>query len=332
MPFSPVPYRFSMWSLLQIILPVCGLIAVGTATRVFGLVRADADEIIGDFVFKIAIPCLLFRLIATANLEDIDPWRIWGTYFISVAVVWLMAGVLLPIVFKREMLYGVIGSVASTFANTVMIGIPVIMQAYGERGMVAFTILLSVHLPVMLFATTLHHDLAQWIDGKGGIEGQTFFQKASKFVLSIVQNPILIGIMLGALVRLSGLTMPAILLDVTGKISAVAGPMALIVLGMGLTRYGIKGNIGPAFVTTFLKLMVHPALVFVLGAMVFDLPPIFTASLVITAASPAGVNSYLFAQHFGTGQALSSNSISISTVGCVLTMTFWLAVLAAYFN
>lgn len=319
-----------MWSLLQIVLPVCALVAVGFSARAFGLVREEADDIIGDFVFKIAIPCLLFRLIATSHLDGVDPWSIWATYFGSVAVVWLVAAVLLPFVFSREVLYGVIGGVASTFANTVMIGIPVVIQAYGEEGMIAITILLSVHLPVMLFVTTAHHDLAQWMDGEGGIEGQTFAEKVKKFILSIVKNPILIGIVLGGIVRSTGVGLPEIFWDVTGKIADIAGPMALIVLGMGLTKYGIKGNIGPAFLTSFLKLLILPGMVFVLGVFVFDLPPVFTAALVIASASPSGVNSYLFAQHFGTGQALSSNSISITTPLCVFTMTFWLWMLATY--
>ena len=319
-----------MWSLLQIVLPVCALVAVGFAARRFGLVRDAADQIIGDFVFKIAIPCLLFRLIATSKFDGVDPWAIWTSYFIAVFGVWLLIAFLLPALFKREGLYGVIGAVAATFGNTVLIGIPVVMQAYGDEGMVALTILLSVHLPLMLFAATLHHDLAQWIDGKGGIEGEALIDKARKFFLSIVKNPILIGIALGALVRMSGIDLPEIFLDVTGKISDIAGPLALIVLGMGLTRYGIKGSIGPAFLTTSLKLLVLPALVFVLGAFVFDLAPIFTAALVIAAAAPSGVNSYLFAQHFGTGEALSSNSIAISTPLSVFTMTFWLGMIATY--
>lgn len=319
-----------MWSLLQIVLPICALVLVGLAASHFGLVREKADEVIGDFVFSIAIPCLLFRLIATSHPEGVDPWSIWVTYFGSVATVWITAAILLPALFRREKLYGVIGGVASTFANTVMIGIPVVIQAYGEQGMVAITMLLSVHLPVMLFATTAHHDLAQWLDGKGGVQGQGLAAKAKKFILSIVKNPILIGIVLGGIVRTSGITLPGIVLDVLGKIAGIAGPMALIVLGMGLTKYGLKGNVGPALLTTFLKLIVLPGMVFLLGTFVFELPSVFTASLVIAAASPAGVNSYLFAQHFGTGQALSSNSISISTPLCVFTMTFWLAVLAAY--
>lgn len=319
-----------MWSLLEIILPVCALVALGFGVRNCRLVKENADDVIGDFVFKIAIPVLLFRLIATSNLEDINPWQIWGTYFPATAAVWITAAFLLPRLFGREALYGVIGGVSSSFANTVLIGIPVIIQAYGEAGMVPVTILLSVHLPVMLLATTFHHEIACKIDGKVSVEGEEFIGKVKRFLLTIIKNPILIGIFSGGLFRLLGFEMPSIMLDITGKVAGIAGPMALIVLGMGLQKYGLKGNLGPALLTSTLKLFIHPALVFIGGAYIFQLPPLFTASLVIASAAPSGVNAYLFAQHFGTGQALSANSISISTPISILTMTLWLAILTVY--
>lgn len=319
-----------MLSLLQIVLPVCLLVVLGFSIRWFGLVKPNADEIIGDLVFKIAIPVLLFRLIAISKLDDANPWTIWASYFIPVAIVWVFAAILLPWAFKREALYGLIGGIASGFANTVLVGIPLILQAYGEAGMVSLTILLSVHLPVMFFAAAIHHDIAVAIDGEGGQPEETWPQKISRLVITVLKNPIIIGIIAGSAFRFSGLDMPIILLDVTGKISSIAGPLALIVLGMGLNKYGLKGNVGPATITTFLKLFVHPGLVFVFGAYVFGLPPVFTAGLVLAAAAPTGVNAYLFSQHFGTGHALAANSISISTPLCVITTTFWLGVLAAH--
>ncbi|MEM8794950.1 MAG: AEC family transporter [Pseudomonadota bacterium] len=321
-----------MLQIIEIIIPICALVVLGFLARRFGLVKANADDVIGDFVFKIAIPILLFRLLATASLDDVDPWPIWITYFASVALVWLLAAVLLPILFKREALYGVIGSVASAFANTVLIGIPVIIQAYGETGMVSLSIVLSVHLPLMLLATIIHHDIAQAIDGGGGIVGESLAAKAKRFLKTIFTNPIMIGIMSGVAFRLSGLEMPGVVNDFTGKIAGIAGPMALIVLGMGLQKYGVKGNTGPALLTSSLKLGVMPLTVLILGHHVFELPPVFTAGLVLAAAAPSGVNSYLFAQHFGTGQALSANSISISTPLSIITISIWLFVLKTYVN
>ena len=48
----------------------------------------------------------------------------------------------------------------------------------------------------------------------------------------------------------------------------------------------------------------------------------------IAAASPTGVNAYIVAARFRTGEALASNAITISTAGAVLSMMLWLTVLA----
>ena len=51
-----------------------------------------------------------------------------------------------------------------------------------------------------------------------------------------------------------------------------------------------------------------------------------------TAALPSGVNSYLIATQFGTGQGLASNAMTIGTAAAVLTSAFWLAVTQAVFG
>jgi malonate transporter and related proteins len=69
-----------------------------------------------------------------------------------------------------------------------------------------------------------------------------------------------------------------------------------------------------------------PVLVF-LAASAIALPPIGVAALTLTAACPAGVNTYLTAQRLGTGEALASNTVLISTGAGVLTVTVWLSLL-----
>ena len=48
--------------------------------------------------------------------------------------------------------------------------------------------------------------------------------------------------------------------------------------------------------------------------------------IVITAACPTGVNAYLVANRFGTGQALASNAITLTTGLAVVTVAVWLNV------
>jgi predicted permease len=97
---------------------------------------------------------------------------------------------------------------------------------------------------------------------------------------------------------------------------------------MGLRDYGVARQIRPAFAISALKLLVMPALVFA-AAGLFGLPPLGVAVLTLTAACPTGVNAYLLATRLGTGQALSSNAMLISTAAGVVTVTIWLSFLHA---
>ncbi len=54
------------------------------------------------------------------------------------------------------------------------------------------------------------------------------------------------------------------------------------------------------------------------AALLLDLPPMTAKVAVAAAALPSGVNSYLLAVQFGTGQALASNQMTIATACAVV--------------
>ena len=82
----------------------------------------------------------------------------------------------------------------------------------------------------------------------------------------------------------------------------------------------------PALVIGVLKLIVMPAIVFALLATVIHLPPVWARALVIGAACPTGVNAWLAAARFRTGEAIASNVITLTTAGAVVTVALWLHV------
>ena len=119
---------------------------------------------------------------------------------------------------------------------------------------------------------------------------------------------------------------PRVAAAIIEPLARSAGPLALVASGMALVNYGIARQIRPAIAISVLKLVLLPVLVF-LCASAIGLPPIGVAALTLTAACPAGVNTYLIAQRLGTGEALASNTVLISTGAGVLTVTVWLALL-----
>ena len=124
---------------------------------------------------------------------------------------------------------------------------------------------------------------------------------------------------------MTGLGITGITKQVTDLLAGTTGPLALISLGMGLIKYGIRGNLAPAVLLSLLSLVALPGVVWLAGSQVFQLPPIWLAVAVLGAACPTGVNAYLFAIHFKTGEGLATNSIILSTTGSILTLPFWLS-------
>ena len=125
--------------------------------------------------------------------------------------------------------------------------------------------------------------------------------------------------------------MPALPARLVGSLADIAGPIALFAMGLSLSRFGLSGNIRPAFVLSAAKLFLMPAVAMLL-AWLLELPPL-TAQVAVTAAAlPSGVNSYLIATQFGTGQALATNQMTIATACAVATMALWVSLAQMVFG
>src|SRR6476469_9162765 len=85
----PCPFRKRpMYAVLHDVLPVFLLILTGWITVQTGALKAETGEALGEFVFKIAVPVLLFRTVAHADVSGGTPLRLWVAYFSGVAVTW----------------------------------------------------------------------------------------------------------------------------------------------------------------------------------------------------------------------------------------------------
>ena len=145
--------------------------------------------------------------------------------------------------------------------------------------------------------------------------------------LNLVRNPLMIALALGALWHLTGVPLGGLPRVMVDRIADVASTLALFAMGMSLRNYGIRGNVAAGLVLAVLKLFLMPALVLVTARYLIPLPPVWMKVAVIAAACPTGVNAYVVAGRFRTGEALASNAITISTAGAVLSMMLWLTVL-----
>lgn len=302
------------------VLPIFALIFIGWLLVRTGYLREALGEGLGEFVFRVAVPVLLFRTIAEADFAGESPLRIWIGYFAGVAFTWTVAHLVATLGFRRDRRIGVLAGVSSAFANTVFIGLPLVSRIVGEEGLVAVSVLLSVHLPVMMIAGTILMERAERKDGTR--EPQGFGTLLLGIGTSLVRNPLVIGLVAGALFHTGGVPLAGPVKVVVDQIAGAAAPAALISIGMALNKYKVGGNAGIALAMTSLKLVLLPGSVYV-ACRLLGLSPEWTAAMVLCSSVPTGINAWLLANHFGVGHALASSTITMTTALGVFTVSFW---------
>lgn len=315
-----------MTDIVDIVLPVFGLIALGYATAWSGLLRRETGEALSDFVFVIAIPVLIFRTLAMASFDGASPWGLWLAYFAVFALMWVIGASTIRRLFRRDARAGVVAGISTAYGNTVLVGIPLSLAAYGEAGAVAMALIIAIHLPVMMTASAVLIVHAERRDGVAHAEpGARVIVRG--LGLNLARNPLIIGLVLGALWHVLGVPLAGLPKTLVDRVADVAATLALFAMGMSLRNYGIRGHIRAGLVLAALKLLVMPALVLVAARYVVPMPLVWAKVAVVAAACPTGVNAYVVATRFRTGEALASNAITISTALAVLSMAFWLTVI-----
>ena len=313
--------------LLAMVLPTFGLIAVGFAAGRLRLLPDSVGEGLASFVFAVGLPMLLMRSVAKASLPDISPWPFWLTYFTGVAIVWTTGHLLVRRAFRQDEKVAVIGGLTAAFSNLVLLGIPIVYTAYGEAGAVPLLLLVSVHLPVMATASAILFERIESRERGGAVHP---FALARRIALNLVRNPLIIGIATGLVLNVSGIGLGGVPKAIVDQLADSAIACALFSMGLGLKRYGIRDNLAGGLTMACLKVVVMPAVVFLMATRVVGLPPLWTAVATTLAACPTGVNAYLFATRFGVGHGLASNGITLSTIAAVVTITGWMLLTGSY--
>lgn len=286
-----------------------------TFTRVFD---AAASQALASFVFYFAIPVMLFRSMAGAALPDQIPWGYLLSYYLGAACVFAAGMVTARIAFGGSYERQAITGFGCAFGNSVLLGIPLVLTAFGDPGALPLFILLATHSLVMFTAVTVVVEV-----GRGSREGLRELPGA--ILRGLATNPVLWGLVLGISFNLAGLKLPATIERWAALIGGAAVPCALFSVGASLRAYRLKGALAPATVMVVLKLLGLPLLVFGLTRWVFDVPPLWAKVAVLIASLPVGVNAYLFAVRYDAGEAESASAILLSSLLSVATVSLVLA-------
>jgi len=287
-------------TVLEIVAPVFILAGLGFAWVKAGL--AYPTEFVTHLAMTLAVPCLIFHSLVGSQL---DPTAIQslslatvGTYgAITLAMLALCSGLRLD---GRTHLTPMI------FGNTGNIGLPLCLFAFGDTG-------LSYGIVVFAIMAIWNFTYGVWTVTGGGS------------IVPAFKEPMVGATLLGGLFLWQGWAVPGVVSNTLGLIGQMAIPLMLITLGVAVARL-TPGRLRKALGLSVLKLALCTGLAWGVGRW-FTLDPVAFGVLVLQAAMPVAVTSYLLAEKYGADGKSVAGFVVVSTLLSVATLPVLLALL-----
>ena len=310
-----------MLAVVSIILPVFGIIFFGYLSGRLGLFGKQSSEPLNRFVYYFAFPALLFVVIARTPPEKIFYWSFVFTWTAALGATFVVTAVVSGLFYRDGLAALAMRCLNTTGANSAFLGVPLSIAAFGQEAA------LPPMLGSAILVTVLNNVIILLIEADRHVTGGTL-KAGRQIALSLATNPLAIAAILGtAVAMLTRLPQPLErLFDLLG---AAAVPCALFSIGVFIAGKSLREALGELSLLSFIKLVVHPAVTWLLAYWVFKLEPSWLGPTVLAAAMPPATACFVIAQRYDVYVAETSALMVIATGLSIVTLSALLALLGA---
>lgn len=304
---------------LDATIPIFITLMLGYFFRRIGLYDDSFVSQMNKFVFKAALPALLFMNIAEADFYSVWDTRLvifcFVTTFCSIAISIGLSFLLNPKDIQGEFVQ------ASYRSSAAILGIAIIQNLYGDAGMAPLMIVASVPLYNVMAVTVLSF----MKPGNHNIDKKMII----KTLKGIATNPIILGILVGLIWSVLVLPLPVILKTTVNNLGKTATPLGLMAMGGALHFGKAFSRLKATIACTFLKLVGFCA-IFLPVAIKLGFTHDKLVSILIMLGSATTVSCYIMAKNMGHEGSFSSSVIMLTTLLSAFTLTGWLFICRSF--
>lgn len=297
-----------LYSALAVSVPTFAWVVLGLLLRRAGLVSAALIGTVSRLAFNYGLPLMLFTSAAQVDYSALGSARYLlagalGT-LLTLALAWLYSlwrdhpraqrGIFVQAAFR---------------SNLAIVGLGLAVSAYGERGP------LLAALPVALL-TALYNVLAVWVLNSTLGSGTSL----RVLLLGIARNPLIIGIVAGVMLAVSGLPVPAVVAPAGSLLSAFFLPLMLVCIGGSMQLSKLRGTGPLAWEATFWRLCIGPLLT-VLLALAMGVRDEPLGVLFLLLSSPVAAASFVMVVAARGDGVLAANIVVLTTILSMATVT-----------
>lgn len=301
---------------LNATMPIFLTMLVGWFLKKIGWIDEAFVSRLNKFVFKAALPVLVFE-----DLAEVNFYEVWDMKFVAfcfgVTLFCILMISLLSYLWKDRTIQGEFIQAAYR-SSAAILGIAFIQNIYGNSGMA----------PLMIFATVPLYNVMAVVVLSIMKPVREPMSKALVWntFKGIVTNPIILGIASGMIWSLLKIPMPAILGKTVHNVAVLATPLGLLSMGGAFEFKNVSKHVFPSVTAAITKLVLLAAIFLPIAVKIGFRNEKLIAILVMLGSSTT-VSCYIMAKNMGHEGILTSNTVMLTTLFSAFTLTTWLFIL-----
>jgi predicted permease len=268
---------------------------------------------LSQLIFYVFSPVLVFKLISSSQLSNVDLLRTLAFAVLLLAGVGLLTWVIGSIFkLERRMLAAML--LTAMFMNSGNYGLPLTSFAFGAEAL-AFASLFFV--TISLVTNTV-----------GIVIASSGSMSVWQAVKGLVKFPAIYALIFGFLFLQFKWQLPSGLDRTVTLLSNAAIPCMLVLLGMQLVNIRLDGHLIPLTISGSIRLLISPLIAFGLTRL-FGMSGASYQAVVLEAAMPSAVLTTILATEFDAEPTFVTTAVLVTTLLSPFTLTPLLAFLGA---
>lgn len=300
----------------EIVAPIFFLILIGSALQKTSLVNDTFVRQSSNFVFNISLPALIFVKLSNVSIEETFDEKLIITSMIFAFIIFLISWGVSTFLTKTPEDQGsfIQGSFRSNFA---IVGLAIILGMFGEESLGKAALLLAFIMPLYNVLAVIA--LTVPFHKESNI-------KFNKMIKDILTNPLIVAAIVSIFFSIFEIKIWSPIEKTMNYLGIIALPLALVGIGATLKMDRIIKASTLAFTSSFLKIVLFPAVAVFVGLAVGFSGTDFGIFFVLFA-TPTAIASFVMAEAMHCNSKLAGDIIAISTVLSIFTITIGLVVL-----
>lgn len=303
-----------MLQIFGLIAPLFALIALGYISGRFRKIPVQGLAWLNFFVVYISLPALFFLLLSRTPIEQFYRLDFLARTTLATFAVFALCFLIAFLLRRENVKVSAIQGFAGAYGNIGYLGPPIAIAAFGPEAAVPVALIFCLD-------NTMHFTIAPLLMAVGDDKKDGRLKLAITITRNIAKHPFILATIAGMLGAWFKFIPPAPIETMLTMLSGAAAPCALFAMGVTAAMRPLKRIPVELSYLVPVKLIVHPALMYLLVSSVTDVPAYWLYSAVLLAALPSATNVFVLAQQYDVWVERALSTVVISTLLSTATVT-----------